>query len=142
VALLTELDGLSTALGVHQGELISLVGGGGKTTTLFALGEQLAGTTVLTTTTKMGADQSSGYAVLLDPSTEELSAELTKSGRTLAWQAADDRRAIGVTAERCDVWFDIPSSRAAPHCWSPASGRVLLVARLLRAVIDPTSSLR
>jgi len=105
--MLTELDGLTSALDVQQGELISLVGGGGKTTTLFTLGEQLTGTTVLTTTTKMGADQSSGYAVLLDPSDDNLAAELARSGRTLAWQAADGRRAIGISAQRCDEWFDI-----------------------------------
>ena len=104
---MTELDGLAAALGVERGELISLVGGGGKTTTLFALGEQLSGTTVLTTTTKMGADQSSGYGVLIDPTDAELAAELTRNDRTLAWQAADGRRAIGVSAQRCDEWFAI-----------------------------------
>jgi len=53
----TDLTNLASALQVNRGELISLVGGGGKTKTLFTLGEQLAGTTVLTTTTKMGAEQ-------------------------------------------------------------------------------------
>ena len=52
----TDLTNLASAFRVNQGELISLVGGGGKTTTLFTLGEQLAGTTVLTTTTKMGRE--------------------------------------------------------------------------------------
>lgn len=104
---LTELSNLAVALDVDRGELISIVGGGGKTTTLFALGEQLRGTTVLTTTTKMGAEQSAGYPVLLDPTNEQLQAELAASSRSLAWKAADDRRAIGVSGETCDRWFDI-----------------------------------
>jgi len=107
VTTVTDLDQLGRALGVESGELISLVGGGGKTTTLFTVGEQLSGTTVLTTTTKMGAEQSSGYPVLIDPSDDELTTELAKSGRALAWKAADDRRAIGVSGARCDQWFEL-----------------------------------
>ena len=88
----TDLTNLASAFRVNQGELISLVGGGGKTTTLFTLGEQLAGTTVLTTTTKMGAEQSSNYPALIDPTDDELRNRLTKVGRALAWKAADERR--------------------------------------------------
>lgn len=104
---LVELSELARALRVERGELISLVGGGGKTTTLFALGEQLAGTTVLTTTTKMGAEQSSDYPALIDPSDDELNERLVAARRALAWKAADGRRAIGVSAETCDRWFTI-----------------------------------
>lgn len=98
---------LAPSLGVSRGELISLVGGGGKTTALFALGRQLLGTTVLTTTTKMGAEQSSGYRALIDPSDDELRAELARSGRVLAWRATDERRAVGVSPNTCDSWFDL-----------------------------------
>ena len=110
---LTKLVELAEALDVRCGELISLVGGGGKTTTLFTLGEQLTGTTILTTTTKMGAEQSSGYPVLLDPSDDALRTELQVSNRALAWQATDGRRALGVTAARCDGWFDIADNVVA-----------------------------
>jgi molybdenum cofactor cytidylyltransferase len=103
----TDLTNLAMALQVNQGELISLVGGGGKTTTLFTLGEQLAGTTVLTTTTKMGAEQSSDYPALIDPTDDELRNRLTEVGRALAWKAADKRRAIGVSGATCDRWFTI-----------------------------------
>lgn len=103
----TDLTNLASALQVNQGELISLVGGGGKTTTLFNLGEQLAGTTVLTTTTKMGAEQSSGYPALIDPTDDELRRRLSQEGRALAWKAADQRRAIGVSGATCDRWFTI-----------------------------------
>ena len=98
---------LAEAMHVDNGELISLVGGGGKTTTLFTLGEQLAGTTVLTTTTKMGAEQSSSYPVLIDPTDGELRTHLDEAGRALVWKAADERRAIGVDGRTCDRWFSI-----------------------------------
>ena len=51
------LPSLVKSLGLdRKGEnhLISLVGGGGKTTLLHALGKQLSGRTILTSTTKMG----------------------------------------------------------------------------------------
>ena len=107
MATITDLDDLATAFEVERGELISLVGGGGKTTTLFTLGAQLQGTTILTTTTKMGAEQLGDYPVLVDPSDEVLRDELAKAQRALVWKAADDRRAIGVSAETCDRWIDI-----------------------------------
>ena len=101
------LGDLASALDVRSGELISLVGGGGKTTTLFTLGEQLQGTTVLTTTTKMGSEQSSDYPPLIDPTDSELRTRLETAGRTLVWHRAEERRAIGVAPEACDRWFDI-----------------------------------
>lgn len=103
----TDLEDLAAALEVQRGELISLVGGGGKTTTLFTLGEQLAGTTVLTTTTKMGAEQSSDYPALIAPTDDELRARLASAGRVLVWKSADDRRATGVHPDDCDRWFDV-----------------------------------
>ncbi|GIR37508.1 MAG: hypothetical protein CM15mP49_28930 [Actinomycetota bacterium] len=51
------LPSLVKSLGLdRKGEnhLISLVGGGGKTTLLHALGKQLSGRTILTSTTKWG----------------------------------------------------------------------------------------
>ena len=102
-----DLDELAAALRIRQNELVSLVGGGGKTTTLFTLGQQLAGTTILTTTTKMGADQSGDLPVLIDPSDAEMRDRLQESGRVLAWAAADERRAIGVDGDTCDHWFTI-----------------------------------
>ena len=104
---LIELADLASALGVEQGELISLIGGGGKTTSLFTLGAQLQGTTVMTTTTKMGAEQTHGYQVLLDPTDAELVKRLNEQQRVLAWQEAEGRRALGVGPERCDRWFDL-----------------------------------
>jgi len=42
---MTELSSLASALEIERGEMVALVGGGGKTTTLFELGAQLSGTT-------------------------------------------------------------------------------------------------
>ncbi|MAF85383.1 MAG: putative selenium-dependent hydroxylase accessory protein YqeC [Dehalococcoidales bacterium] len=47
------INSLRQAFGIHQREVISLVGGGGKTTLMFALAQELAsiGSSVITTTT-------------------------------------------------------------------------------------------
>ena len=42
-------------LGIKEGEIVALVGGGGKSTLLKALGELHGKGTILTTTTKMGS---------------------------------------------------------------------------------------
>lgn len=103
---ITKLSSLAAALHVERGELISLVGGGGKTTSLFTLGSQLQGTTVLTTTTKMGADQAHDHPLLIDPSDEQVEAALAEHGRILAWKEREEHRAVGVSAETCDRWFE------------------------------------
>lgn len=104
---LTQLDRLAEAFDVQQGELVSLVGGGGKTTTLFTLGRQLGGTTIITTTTKMGAEQTGEFPVLVDPSDDQIQATLSSDQRILAWKQTDERRAIGVSGDTCDRWFGI-----------------------------------
>lgn len=107
MAIITELTELAAAFHVERGELISLVGGGGKTTSLFTLGSQLQGTTVLTTTTKMGADQSMGYPLLIDPSDEEVAAAVARHPCVLAWKERDGHRAVGVSGETCDRWLSL-----------------------------------
>lgn len=103
-----DLGELADALHVTGGgEMIALVGGGGKTTSLFTLGEQLAdtGTTIVTTTTRMGSEQRSGFPLLVDPSDDELHNELTSTGTALVWKATEGRRATGVGPADCDRWF-------------------------------------
>jgi probable selenium-dependent hydroxylase accessory protein YqeC len=54
------IPGLGGRMGIREHELISIVGAGGKTTVLHALGRELAADgrrVILTTTTKMAADQ-------------------------------------------------------------------------------------
>ncbi len=96
---------LAAALGLGRHELVSLVGGGGKTTALFALGRQLTGSVVLTTTTKMGRSRTAGFPVLLGPNEPELAAALSAGGRALVWADGEDDKAIGVTPDACDRWF-------------------------------------
>ncbi|MBT5139701.1 MAG: hypothetical protein HOM37_11665, partial [Acidimicrobiaceae bacterium] len=67
---------LAEALKLGPNELVALVGGGGKTTALFALGRQLDGSVVLTTTTKMGRGRSGGRQTVFAPTDGELLAAL------------------------------------------------------------------
>ena len=95
------------ALGLGDHELVSLVGGGGKTTALFALGTQLAGTVVLTTTTKMGRDRLAGHDPLLAPSDEALRYNLADRRVVLTWRDVADHKALGVEPDVCDRWFGL-----------------------------------
>jgi len=101
------LDRLAEALELGPHELVSLVGGGGKTTTMFALGRQLEGTIVLTTTTKMHKDHTDRYPVLLSPSDEELADALVTNPAVLVWRDIDGGKALGVRSELCDRWFGV-----------------------------------
>ncbi len=73
-------DDLCLALGIQSSgcELISIVGGGGKSALLFALGRALSGKSVLTTTTRIFANQlqrASLSCSLADPEIEQRIAE-------------------------------------------------------------------
>lgn len=98
---------IADALGLGDHELVSLVGGGGKTTLLFALGAQLGGKVVLTTTTKMGRDRTGGFEPLLAPSDEALLGGFVDRRVALAWRAVSDHKALGVEAQECDRWFGL-----------------------------------
>ncbi len=102
----TPLSALAEALRLGPHEHVAVVGGGGKTTTVHALGEQLPGLRVLTCTTKMGHDQHGGLPVLLSPEDDEL-LTVTARGPAVVWRAIDGQKAIGVPPEWCDRWFDI-----------------------------------
>lgn len=101
------LSQLAAALDVGEHELIALVGGGGKTTSLFALGQQLGGTVVLTTTTKMSRDRTDGLSVLVGPTEDELRARLRAERAVLVWRDDAGDKAIGVAPETCERWFDL-----------------------------------
>jgi probable selenium-dependent hydroxylase accessory protein YqeC len=98
---------LATALGPRSREVVALVGGGGKTTALFALGRQLGGRVILSTTTKMGSDRTGGHRPLLGPSRRELADALDRDRVVLAWRAVDDHRAEGYPGTDCDGWRDL-----------------------------------
>lgn len=98
---------IGDALGLGDRELVSLVGGGGKTTLLFALGAQLSGTVVLTTTTKMGRDRNEGHEPLLAPSDQALTSNLASRRVVLVWRAMVDHKALGFEPRVCDRWFGL-----------------------------------
>jgi probable selenium-dependent hydroxylase accessory protein YqeC len=102
------LNHLASSLRLQQRELVALVGGGGKTTTLAALGRQLPGRVVLTTTTKMGRDQLGRFTVLDGPDDADLRDALG-SGPVVVRSRVEEHKAIGVTAEACDRWFADPT---------------------------------
>ncbi len=98
---------LAGALGLGHHEHVALVGGGGKTTALFALGGQLDGSVVLTTTTKMGKDRTGGHPVLFSPTEPELAHTLDRDRVALVWGADGGHKAVGVSPRVCDGWFTV-----------------------------------
>ncbi len=126
--------GVAEALGLLDGQQhhVALVGGGGKTTLMHAIADALPGPTVLTCTTKMGADQHWGKVLLVAPTDAELRAALDEHGRILVVGSVDGPKAVGVTPLRADELFALgmnvvaesDGSRRrpakAPHWYEPA----------------------
>jgi molybdenum cofactor cytidylyltransferase len=109
------LEHLADALTLGSHEHVAIVGGGGKTTTMFALADQLTGSKVVTTTTKMGHDQHRGLPVLLAPTGVEISAALdatpgsVRGPAVVVWKSIVGTKAVGVDPATCDRWFvDVP----------------------------------
>ncbi len=102
-------EGLSETLGLGPREMVSFVGAGGKSTLLLRLGRELAQDhrVVLTTTTRMGADQipsSSAIVDDLDGVTQAL-----VSGRTgFLIGEIDGPKVIGPPADLVDELFANP----------------------------------
>ncbi len=115
----TDLVGASGALGLGRRSLVSLVGGGGKTTLLFALGRSLPARTLLTTTTRMGLHRTGGFPCLIGPSDDELASALDHDGAVLVWRAAAGRKALGFAPAEVDRWFSVG---AADHMVVEADG--------------------
>ena len=105
VTAVVDLDGVADALGLGHRSLVSLVGGGGKTTLLFALGRGLHAGTLLTTTTRMERERTEGFPVAVDPSIAELSGVLKDRRVVLAWRSIDGDKAIGFHPTVVDEWF-------------------------------------
>ncbi len=117
-----DLDEVAPALEIGRRELVSLVGGGGKTTILFALGGQTGPRTVLTTTTRMGRDQTGGFPVLDGPSDAELGLALDRWPAVLVRRRAEGSKAVGVDAATCDRWFDPAAGLDVSHLIVEADG--------------------
>lgn len=101
------ISGLAAALRLGPHELVSLVGGGGKTTALFELGRQIEGSVVLTTTTKMHAGRTAGEHVVFGPSDQELIDALAAHRTVLVWRQGAGDKAPGVDRASCNRWFGL-----------------------------------
>ena len=120
------LSELSTALRPGDHELIALVGGGGKTTLLFALAHQLPGPVLATCTTKMEAE-AVDESTLRHPSDDDLKRALTERSPVLALGDDLGPKVRGVAPALVDSWFDLADhvvveadgSRGLP-CTAPA----------------------
>ncbi len=94
-----ELTQLARELNIGRREHIALVGGGGKTTIMHALGRQLDGRVILTSTTKMGSDQDASFRI-----TMAQDVDTSKTGKSIVWSRVEGNKAIGVTPDQCDQW--------------------------------------
>ena len=115
----TDLAGTARALGLRRRSLVALVGGGGKTTLLFALGRNLPARTLLTTTTRMGRDRTGGFPCLIGPTDNDLASALDRDDAVLVWRTTDERKALGFAPADVDRWF---ATGAADHIVVEADG--------------------
>ena len=109
MATMIPLSKIATALDLleeNSSHHIAFVGGGGKTTLLHAIGRQLKGKTILTTTTKMGSDQHKGLDILLNPELEAIHS-IEAGLPVMIWKETQGPKAIGVGKNLCDKWFTI-----------------------------------
>ena len=90
----------------HNKNHVAIVGGGGKTTILHALGKQLHGRTILTCTTKMGFDQNNSLPIHLKPDDETIG-NSSIGNPIMVWEEIEGQKAIGVDPAMCDRWFTI-----------------------------------
>lgn len=108
MAPLIPVGAVAAKFGIGPGELVAIVGGGGKTTTMFAIADAApVNSVIVTTTTKMGVDQTQGRPSLVSPSDAALTSALASQGSIVIWGSVDGQRAIGVDAERCDRFIDL-----------------------------------
>jgi molybdenum cofactor cytidylyltransferase len=100
---------LADLLGLADRELISLVGGGGKSTMLFGLGDQLSGAgerVILTTTTKMGRSQTAGVeTVCWSADTDCVADSLDQPGPVMLVTGGDDHKVTGPPPDVVDRLF-------------------------------------
>lgn len=94
-------------LGIGERELVAIVGAGGKSTLMAALGSELAATghsVVATTTTKMGADQIRRYRTVLWDDGDPASMS-GRSGPILLLARSDRHKVTGPPPETIDELF-------------------------------------
>lgn len=103
------MTALRALLDLGGRELVSLVGGGGKSTMLFGLGDELAADgrrVILTTTTKMGRDQAMvAPTVCWDADTQCAVDALSQPGPVMVVTGGDDHKVTGPSPEVVDRLF-------------------------------------
>ncbi len=97
------LAGVASHLKLGERALVAFVGGGGKTTTMFAVGTTL-GRVVMCTTTKMAADNTGDFNTLIGASEQDIVAatETQPPEPVLAWHTIEGNKAIGHRPDFCD----------------------------------------
>lgn len=96
---------LASALRLGSRELIALVGGGGKSTLLFQLARSLRGSTIVTTTTKMGEFQTGGFEVFDAQDVENMYLQ-RRNEPVFVRHGVRNHKSVGVPPEICDQWFE------------------------------------
>ncbi len=101
------VHGLVEAVGVRDASaLIAVVGGGGKSHLLFALGRALPGRTVLTTTTRIFAAQRDLAPAWFSTEDGDIGARLSADDKTLLIIGGiEGERAVGVSPELPQEWL-------------------------------------
>ena len=102
--------GLVDALGLGRApELVAVVGGGGKSSLLFALAESLPGRVVLTTTTRIFAEQMSRADSVCTTADEGWQEQLESfAGSLLVVGRVEGERAVGVPPDLPAEWLARP----------------------------------
>jgi molybdenum cofactor cytidylyltransferase len=97
---------LIEAFGIER-DVVALVGAGGKTTLAFAIGVEArtrGRRAIVTTTTKLGADQTAGLEVV-PPEPGRVAGALDASGACLVIASRDGHKATGVSPDWVDaIW--------------------------------------
>lgn len=130
-------------LGLGSGELVAIVGAGGKSTLLLGLGRELStagSSVVMTTTTKMGADQLPDWAVACRTSGEVDSA-IAAGQPVFLLEGVDSSKIVGAAAAVVDEAFarrDVDFVLAEAD---GAAGRLLKAPAQHEPVIPATTTL-
>ena len=132
----------------EPGRITSLVGGGGKTTLLHAIGARLGPKVILTTTTRMAVHEIGDARLLVGPSLAEIAANVSRDDRpVLVWGRIDDSgsgepKGVGVKLDAPARWLELvdyvvveadgsrgrPAKAPAPHEPALPKGPVDVVA--------------
>ena len=141
---------LEEAFSIKGREVVSLVGGGGKTTLMFALGKELSPRRkgiILTTTTKIWAPSPSPhYGFFLSDKISEMKKWIEKNLRrhpylVIARERLESGKLQGIDSSMVDEIFSIPGVSVIVVEADGAAGRSLKAPREGEPVVPQSSSL-